>query len=140
MGARGTKRSRLHRASAVIVALFLSFLAAQVNAPTADKAPKSYPEKGKVVAASVSEHTEYVPISPADSKRRSGGGEAFVHRNWVYRVETDDGFYDLDGSTKKRMAAGDTMEFRVVKDASYVRSGNTEVKYRVLSISAKPTK
>ena len=101
--------------------------------------PKSYPEKGKVVAASMSEHTDYVPVTPPDSKGRTSGGEAFVHRNWVYRVETDDGIYELRGGKKQSMAVGDGVEFRVVKDTGYVLADDKETKYRILSSSAKPT-
>lgn len=128
------------RARAAVVPLLLLFAAGHVAAFATDKAPKSYPEKGKVVAASVSEHTDYVPVTPADSKGRTSGGEAFVHRNWVYRVETDDGIYELRGGKKQSMAVGDGVEFRVVKDTGYVLAGDKEMKYRILSTAPKPTK
>jgi len=96
----------LLRARAVVVTLLLVFLAAEVTASATDKAPPSYPEKGKVVAATVSEHTDYVPVSPPDSKGRSSGGQAFVHRNWVYRVETDVEVYEFKGGKKQSMAIG----------------------------------
>lgn len=140
MNTTGAELGRLRRASALVVALFLSFLTARVTAPATDKALKSYPEKGKVVAVSISEHTDYVPVSPADSKGRTSGGEAFVHRNWVYRVETDDGSYELEGGKRQSMKVGDAVEFRVVKDASYVRAGDKETRYRMLSSSPKPAK
>lgn len=140
MNATGAKLDRLRRASTVAVALSLLFLAAQRTVSATDKAPKGYPEKGKVVAASMSEHTNYVPVSPADSKGRTSGGEAFVHRNWVYRVETDDGSYEFEGGKKQSMTAGDAVEFRIVKDNGYVRAGHKEMKYRILSSSSKPTK
>jgi len=132
---------RLQRARAMFVALLLFFLGAQVTASATDKATSSYPEKGKVVAATVSEHTDYVPVSPPDSKGRSTGGQAFVHRNWVYRVETDAEFYEFfKGEKKQRMAVGDNVEFRVAKDTGYVLVDDKEIKYRILSKSPKPTK
>jgi hypothetical protein len=91
----------------------------------------SYPEKGTVVAVRVYETTEYVPITPPDSKGRTHGGEAFVHRNQVYRVETDDGFYELEGGKNPTMAVGDAVEFRVDKGTARVRVGNKEKKYRL---------
>jgi len=140
MKANEAKWGRLRRTSAVVVALVLLFVAIPIAAPAADKTPRSFPEKGKVVAASMSAHTDYVPVSPADSKGRTSGGEAFVHQNWVYRVETDGGSYEFEGGKKRSMAVGDTLEFRVVKDTIYVRAGDKEVKYRIFSNSPKPTK
>jgi hypothetical protein len=141
MNSGGAKRGiRLQRTRAVAIALLLLFLAALVTAPATDKAPPRYPEKGKVVEATVSEHTDYVPVSPPDSKGRSSGGQAFVHRNWVYRVETDGEVYEFKGGKKQSMAVGDTVEFRVVKDTGYVLADDKEIKYRILSNSPKPTK
>jgi hypothetical protein len=140
MNAIPAKRDRLHRARAVAIALFFLFLAARITAPATAHAPNSYPEKGKVVAASISEHTDYVPVSPPDSKGRTSGGQAFIHRNWVYRVETDVEFYEFKGGKKQSMAVGDVVEFRVVKDTGYVLANDKETKYRVLSNSPKPRK
>jgi hypothetical protein len=137
---RAKRGIEMLRASAVIVALLLLFFAAEVTASATDKARPSYPEKGKVVSATVSEHTDYVPVSPPDSKGRSSGGQAFVHRNWVYRVETDAEVYEFQGGKKQSMAVGDTVEFRVVRDTGYVLADDKEVKYRVLSNSPKPVK
>src|SRR5579863_5499686 len=117
----GTKRGGLQGAGAVVFVLLFLFLATQITSQATNRAPKSYPEKGKVVAAAMSEHTDYVPVSPVDSKGRTSGGEAFVRRNWVYRVETDGESYEIEGGKKQSLAAGDTVEFRVVKDSSYVR-------------------
>jgi hypothetical protein len=69
-------------------------MAAQAAAIAKGGAP-SYTEKGKVVAVRVDEHTDYVPVSPPDSKGRTHGGEAFVHRKQVCRVETDENIYEL---------------------------------------------
>jgi len=128
------------RLSVAVIALLLPFFVASAAVPASDKAPKSYPERGKVVAASISEHTDYVPISPPDSKGRTSGGQAFVHRNWVYRVETDDGFYEFKGGKKQSMATGDAVEFRRVKDTVYVLADDKETKYQILSTTPKPTK
>jgi hypothetical protein len=140
MNATTVKSGSFWRATAARVLLVLLFVAGHMAAFATDKAPKSYPEKGKVVAASVSEHTDYVPVAPADSKGRTSGGQAFVHRNWVYRVETDDGIYELRGGKKQSMAVGDGVEFRVAKDTAYVLANDKETKYRILSTAPKPTK
>jgi hypothetical protein len=141
MNSGGAKRGiGMLRARAVLVALLLLFFAAEVTASATDKARPSYPEKGKVVSATVSEHTDYVPVSPPDSKGRSSGGQAFVHRNWVYRVETDVNVYEFKGGKTQSMAVGDTVEFRVVKDTGYILADDKEIKYRILSNSPKPAK
>ncbi len=140
MNTTAAKRGGCWRATPAVVLFVLLFVAGHVAAFATDKAPKSYPEKGKVVAASMSEHTDYVPATPADSKGRTSGGEAFVHRNWVYRVETDDGIYELRGGKKQSMAVGDGVEFRVVKDTGYVLAGHKETKYRILSTAPKPAR
>lgn len=93
-----------------------------------------------MVAAAVAEHTDYVPITPADSKGRAQGGQAFVHRNWVYRVETEDAVYELRGGKKQSMAVGDAVEFRVEKETARVQTGTKKHKYRIASTSPKPVK
>jgi hypothetical protein len=106
----------------------------------------SYAEKGKVVAVRVDEHTDYVPISPPDSKGRTRGGEAFVHRKQVYRVETDDGVYELEGGKNPTMNVGDAVEFRIDGGTAHVRVGERvgervsekEKKYRILMTTSKP--
>lgn len=140
MNATGAKWGSSWRARAAVVPVLLLFVAGHLAAFATDRDPKSYPEKGKVVAASVSEHTDYVPVTPPDSKGRTTGGQAFVHRNWVYRVETDDGIYELKGGKKQDMAVGDGVEFRVVKDTGYVLANDKETKYRILSTAPKPAK
>lgn len=140
MNATGAKWSNVWYATAAVVPLLLLFVAGQVAAFATDRDPKSYPEKGNVVAANVSEHTDYVPVTPPDSKGRTSGGEAFVHRNWVYRVETEDEIYELRGGKKLDMAVGDGVEFRVVKDTGYVLANDKETKYRILSTAPKPAK
>ena len=122
-----------------VIKVGLFFLALRVTALANDKPPNSYPQKGKVVAARVSEHTDYVPLS-TDSRGTTHGGEAFVQRKWVYRVETDDGFYELAGGKKPSMAVGDVVEFRIEKGTGRVRAGDKEKKYPIISASPKPAK
>ncbi len=100
----------------------------------------TYPEKGKVVAVSISAHTDYVPISPPDSKGRSGGGEAFVSKHWMYRVETGNRIYVFEGGKKQEMNAGDDVEFRIDKSTVHVRAGTKDVKCRLASDTLKATK
>jgi hypothetical protein len=97
----------------------------------------SYPEKGKVVAVLTDEHTDYVPITPPDSKGRTSGGEAFVHRRQVYRVETDREVYELEGGKKPTLAVGDAVELRIDKSTAKVRTDGPAKKYRVLSAIAR---
>jgi hypothetical protein len=112
--------------------LFLSlFWPVQAATLTRAKPPVNYPEKGKVIAVRVSETTEYVPISPPDSKGRTHGGEAFVHRKQVYRVETDDEIYELEGGKNPTMGIGDDVEFRVENKTLRVKVGDKERKYRL---------
>jgi hypothetical protein len=118
--------------SVVVASLLLASLGSPAIFLAADDSNR-YPEKGKVVAAGVSERTEYVPVSPPDSKGRSSGGEAFVSRNWLYRVETGDDVYEFEGGKKQSLKTGDAIEFRVEKNSVHLRAGAKEVKYRLLS-------
>lgn len=97
----------------------------------------SYLREGKVLSVRVDEHTDCVPISPPDSKGRTHGGQSFVSRKQVYRVDTGDEIYELEGGKNPTMAVGDVAEFRIVKGNALVRTGKKEKKYRV--ISATPT-
>ena len=118
--------------------LFFSQLAAFRTVAIAKGKPPNDTEKGKVVAVRVDEHTDYVPISPTDSKGRTHGGEAFVHRNQVYRVETDGTNYELEGGKDPTMNVGDELEFRIERGTAYVRVGKKEKKYRVTLTAPKP--
>jgi len=111
--------------------IFSGFWPLRAAALAKDAPPDSYPEKGTVVAVHVSETTDYVPVSPPDSKGRTHGGEAFVHRKQVYRVETDSEIYELEGGKNPSMAVGDAVEFRVDKGTARVRDGDKEKKYRL---------
>ena len=84
-----------------------------------------------MVAVSVVETTEYVPISPADSKGRTHGGEVFVHRKQVYRVQTGDGVYELEGGKQPALAVGENVEFRVDARTARVLGDDKEKKYRL---------
>ena len=99
--------------------------------------PPSYPNKGRVVAVRVDEHTDYAPIFPTDSKGRTHGGEAFTHRKQVYRVETDDRIYEFAGGKDPLLAVGDAVEFRIEKETVHVRAGEKDKKYRIVSTTSK---
>lgn len=129
---------RWRRAIARSVLLFFFLFGALQPAAIAKGKLLSYVEKGKVVAVRVDEHTDYVPVSPTDSKGRTHGGEAFVHRKQVYRVETDDGIYELGGGKDPTMAVGDAVEFCIEKGTAHVRAGVKEKKYRIISTTPKP--
>lgn len=123
------RRSRYASAEAALLFFFPFFFPLVA---IAKGKPQNYPEKGKVVAVRVDEHTDYVPISPPDSKGRTHGGEAFVHRKQVYRVETGDGIYELEGGKDRTMNVGDAVEFRIDRGTAHVRAGEKEKKYRVI--------
>jgi len=124
---------------AVLIGLFLLIVSANALVSD-DRAANNYPEKGKVVAANLTEHTDYVPMTPPDSKGRTSGGQAFVHRSWTYRIETDDRIYEFAGGKKQSMSVGDSVDFRVVKDKAHVRGDGKETKYHIASVSAKQPK
>lgn len=134
-----TRLRRVKDLSIVIASLSLIALASPVISSAADNT-RTYPEKGRVIDATVSEHTEYVPVSPPDSKGRSGGGEALITKTWVYRVETDDGTYEFEGGKRQNLKTGDDVEFRVEKDSVHVRAGAKDVKYRLVSTTPRSVK
>jgi hypothetical protein len=117
-------------------AFCLFFCVCSLQAAASGKAT-SYPEKGKVVAVRLDEKTDYVPITPPDSKGRTSGGEAFVHRRQIYRVETDSEVYEFEGGKKPTLAVGDAVEFRIDKSSARVRTDGPAKKYRVLSATAR---
>jgi hypothetical protein len=117
---------------------FLLLLGAVQTAAIAKGDGPSYAEKGKVVAVRVDERTDYVPISPPDSKGRTQGGEAFVHRRHVYRVETEENIYDLEGNKDPTLRVGDAVEFRIEGETAHVRVGEKEKKYRIITTHSKP--
>ncbi len=122
----------------VPLCLFLLFFLFWTQAAAIAKGkPPSYPNKGKVVAVRVDEHTDYAPIFPTDSKGRTHGGQAFTHRQQVYRVETDDRIYEFAGGKDPVLAVGDAVEFRIENETAHVRAGEKDKKYRVVSTTPK---
>jgi hypothetical protein len=139
-----SRRSRYASAEAALLFFFpFFFLLGTVQAAAIAKggAP-SDTERGKVVAVRIDEHTDYVPISPPDSKGRTHGGEAFVHRKQVYRVETDEKIYELEGGKDPTMSVGDALELRIDGGTAHVRigerAGAKEKKYRIITTASKP--
>ena len=134
MGARAPVLRRLRSSAAGTVFCVLivasSFRAAPPPSGTA------YPEKGKVVSVRVHETIEYAPITPPDSKGRTHGGEAFVHRNQIYRVQTPNEVYELEGGRRADLIVGDTVEFRVRKNTAEIRLDGSTKKYRIVSRSS----
>ncbi len=128
--------------NAVAILFFLCLLGTPQPPAIARATSPNYPEKGKVVAVRVDEHTDYVPVSPPDSKGRTHGGQAFVYRKQVYRVETYNGVYELQGGKNPTMAVGDAVEFAIVKGTARLRvgdeAGEKEKKYRIISTAPKP--
>jgi hypothetical protein len=93
------------------------FWALQATALAKDKPANSYPEKGHVVAVHVSETTDYRAFSPLTQRVEPTEDK---HRKQVYRVETDDGIYELEDGKNPTMAVGDALKFRVEKEIARV--------------------
>jgi hypothetical protein len=130
MEARTRTRRILHR-SGVAAALCLMFVACPSRS-AAEPNDATYPEKGKVIVVRVDETIEYAPIMPPDSKGRTHGGEAFVHRKQMYRVQTNNEVYELEGGRKADLTVGDSVEFRVHKNSAEVRVDGSTRKYRII--------
>jgi len=104
-----------------------------------DKEPKSYPEKGTVIAIHVNAQSHTAPVY-TDPQGQTRGGGSSVHRLQVFRVETETKFYELEGGRKPDMGLGDTIQFRIEKQSAYVQRGDKEKKYRLVGVELKAPK
>jgi hypothetical protein len=134
MDARARMLRELRRSGVAAVLCLLFGVCPTRAAATPNDA--SYREKGTVIAVRVDETIEYAPTMPPDSKGRTHGGEAFVHRKQIYRVQTDDQVYDLEGGRKIDLTVGDSVEFRIHKNTAEVRVEGLVRKYRIISRSS----
>ena len=121
--------------SGVAAVFFLLFVVCPSRSAT-EPNDATNPEKGKVMAVHVDEIIEYAPIMHPDSKGRTHGGEAFVHRKQIYRLQTANEVYELEGGRKTDLTVGDTVELRVHKNSAEVRVDGSARKYRIISHSS----
>jgi hypothetical protein len=121
---------RQARALAVFICFFALLLIATAN----DKRPKSYPESGTVISSRLAKQSGTVTIynEPYGKTRRENSIQ--VH---VYRVETEGRWYELQGAIKPTLSVGDSVHFRINKDAAYVQRGDKEDKYWILRAAQK---
>jgi hypothetical protein len=138
--AKPQQRGICRHGASHVVCFLAWFCTLQFGASARGKLPPTYPEKGTVTAVHVKETIDYAPIMPTDSKGRTHGGEAFVHRKHVYHIKTSDADFDLEGAKNPAFGVNDVVEFRIEKGAALVRVGSGEKKYRILSASSDPLK
>jgi hypothetical protein len=117
--------------------LGLLFALAPLTLSAADKPPAVYPEHGKVMAVRTltTEETERVRT---DSQGSTHGGGSYDVKSYVYRVETEDRFYELTAGRPGSLQVGDQVNFRIVKKRAYVRVGQKEKWYAITAIELKP--
>lgn len=122
------------------------------------KTPKTYPERGTVVAVRTEKeihgqgvHTTVVPsvsTNPITGKveshpvSKTHGGQSRTYRVPVSRVETETKFYELEG---KHLELNQIVEFRIEKRHdlyhAFIREAdNKERRYLVVAIEQKPDK
>jgi hypothetical protein len=98
---------------------------------------KTYPLRGTIVAAKVAERSETTPVY-TDPQGKTQGGTSYVRRLPVFRIETDDKFYELEGKKRQVLILGDAIQFRLEKEWAYVQQGYKEQKFRVMAVELKP--
>lgn len=93
-------------------------------------------EQGKIVAIQTQEQNRFIPGYDNGQGAKSSG-VTVRDRNQVYRVETADRFYLLEGGRKQELDLGATISFRLEKHRAIVRLGDKEKKFRVVGEELK---
>jgi hypothetical protein len=124
-------------AKVTVVLCFLTCLTLPPTVFAKDKAPKTYPEQGRVIANKTAEQAHTTPVY-TDAYGKTHGGVSAIRRLPVYRIETDTKVYELEGRKKEEMSLGDTIQFRIEKEWAYVQQGDKEKKFRVVATELKP--
>jgi hypothetical protein len=101
-----------------------------------DKTPVDYPEHGKILAVRTRTTTETRRIR-TDTQGRTHGGGSYDVDSFVFSVETLDRTYDLTSDDRGNLQVGDQIDFRILKNAAYVRFGKKERKYEITSVELK---
>lgn len=94
-------------------------------------APKTYPVSGKVVAVHVAEQNRFIPGYDNGGGAKSAG-VSVKDRQQVYRVETVDRYYELEGGSREALEVGAEIAFRLEKGRAFVKLGDKEKKLRII--------
>jgi len=107
-----------------------------------NKQPKTYPERGRVVAVRFVTRNQLIAGNRAGNPYGlpPSNDISVTHGYRVYRIETAGRFYELEGGRKPTMALGDAIHFQLKKQSAYVQEGKKERKYRVVGEELKPAK
>jgi len=81
---------------------------------------------GHIVAVTVSEHGEYITNPQGEH------GVNVTVRRQVYRVETAERFYLLEGGRKREFDPGTEIDFRLDKGKAFLVIHGKEKKYRMV--------
>ena len=115
------------------VALAL-LLVATTAALAKDKNPKTYPERGTVVAVRQERETRTLGVY-TDPYGKTHGGQSIHRMVPISRIETETRFYEVIG----RLELGQAVEFRIEKNHAYMPLENgKEGKYRVVGVEIRP--
>lgn len=129
-----------------MLVVFIVALAVLPGTATAEHQPKSYPEKGTIIAGGLSQHTVN---GPPMGSMGSTVQTKFTH---TYKIETDSRVFELDcgklpmwGVTGKAcggprtLEIGDAVQFRTDKGSAFILlSDGSEQKLRILNEELKP--
>jgi hypothetical protein len=99
--------------------------------PAKEKAPKTYPLHGTVIAM----RTERTPINSGvytDAYGKTRGGGSVVQSDRVYRVRTVNMDYDIQAGRGPALTIGRQLDFRIEKNSVFVREGTKERKFRLV--------
>ncbi len=80
-----------------------------------DKPPRVYPERGTVVAFRIGEQSLTSGVYTDTYGKTHGGGTVHL-RTYIYRVETETRFYELEAGKKATMELNEAIKFRVEKE------------------------
>jgi len=122
-----------------IIASFLLCAVAAGVAGARDKVPKTYPERGTIVAMHEADRSFTTGVYTDPYGKTHGGNSIHVKRP-VYRVETEAKFYELEGRKKYHLAIGEAVQFRIEKEWVYLQREDKEQKLRVVGVELKPAK
>ena len=111
---------------AVIASFLLCAVAADV-AGAHDKAPKTYPERGTIVAMHVADRSFTMGVY-TDPSGKTHGGNSIRVKHPVYRVETETKFYELEGRKRYHLTLGEAVQFRIEKEWAHLQRGGQGTK------------
>lgn len=107
----------------VSLVLFAAGVAAQ-PAPT----PNTYPEHGQVIATRLG------------AEAVGSAGSVGSLKEWIYRVDCGDLYYDLQGGRKPSLTVGQNVAFRIEKQKAYLDDGKNGKRYNIVGIGKSDQK